>query len=196
MKKIVLFPFRMRVPMPSSSLLRFSANALIHISATGPCCNCVYSCNIPVIGLMTSFGSKWLYDSCAVKIFMSRLYLEAALSLLGGWRSRDCRGYIVSVCGTTRDGAVTGICDGTTLGDGAVVGIGDAPLGGDVVGAPVGRYVASITCSVLMVCICLSPTANGNDGAVLLSASTRSSTDWRGASVEKSFGTGQLCGKH
>ena len=121
MKKIVLFPFRMRVPMPSSSLLRFSANALIHISATGPCCNCVYSCNIPVIGLMTSFGSKWLYDSCAVKIFMSRLYLEAALSLLGGWRSRDCRGYIVSVCGTTRDGAVTGICDGTTLGDGAVV---------------------------------------------------------------------------
>ena len=135
---------------------------------------------------------------------MARAYLGAVSN------HRDCRGTTGSVLGTLRDGAVVGIGDGstlghgvvlgigdgTTLGDDAMTGIGDAPLGGDVVGAPVGRYVASITCSVLMVCICLSPTANGNDGAVLLSASTRSSTDWSGASVEKSFGTGQLCGKH
>ena len=73
-------------------------------------------------------------------------------------------------------GAVLGIGDGTTLGYGAVVGIGDGPIGGVVVGTLIGRDVSSIPCRVLMSSIFLSSTANGDAGAVLLSASARSST--------------------
>ena len=111
--------------------------------------------------------------------------------------------------GTLRDGAVLGIDDGSTLGDitvvgigdgttlryGAVVDIGDGPLGDNVVRALVGRDIASIPCRVLMACIFSYPTANGDAGDGLLSASARSYTDWRDASVENSFGNGKLCGK-
>ena len=112
--------------------------------------------------------------------------------------------------GTLRDGAVVGIGDGSTLGNGAVVGICvvanlgygavvgiiDTLLGGDEVWALVGRDVSSIPCRVFISCICSSPTTNGDDGAGLLSASTRSSTAWCAASVDERFGTGQLCGKN
>ena len=60
----------------------------------------------------------------------------------------------------------------------------------------VGRDVPSITCRIFMACICLSPATNGDSGAVLLSASARSSTSLRAASVEKLFGTRQLCEKN
>ena len=95
-----------------------------------------------------------------------------------------------------RDGSAAMIFDGTPLRYGTVAGIGDGPFGGNVVGATVGRDVASIPCRVLMACICSSPTANGDAGAGLLSAFARSSTAWRAVSVDQSFGTGQLCGKN
>ena len=60
----------------------------------------------------------------------------------------------------------------------------------------VGRYVASIPCRVFMACICSYPTANRDAGAGFLSAYARSSTDWRTASLDEVFGTGQLCGKN
>ena len=134
---------------------------------------------------------------------MARAYLGAVSN------HRDCRGTTGSVLGTLRDGAVVGIGDGSTLGNGAVVGICvvanlgygavvgiiDTLLGGDVVWALVGRDVSSIPCRVFIAYICSPPTTNGDDGAGLLSASTRSSTDWRAASADECFGTRKLCGK-
>ena len=81
---------------------------------------------------------------------MVRAYLGAF------WNHGYCCGAAGSVLGTVGDGAVVGICDGstlrdvtvvgigygTTIRDGSVVGICDLPLGGDVVGALVGRDVA------------------------------------------------------
>ena len=64
-----------------------------------------------------------------------------------------------------------------------------------MVWAPVGRDVAGIPCRVLMACICSYLTANGGAVAGLLSASARSSTDRCASSVDKSVGTGKLCGK-
>ena len=88
---------------------------------------------------------------------MARAYMEAV------WNCEDRCGAAGSVLGTFGDGTVVGIGDGstlgdvavvvigdgTTLGDGAVVGIYDAPLGDDVVGARVGRYVSNIPCRFL-----------------------------------------------
>ena len=138
---------------------------------------------------MTALASNLLHVLCAVRICVYRAYMGAL------WNRVNCRGAAGSVLGTLGDGIVVGIGDGSTLGDGAVVGIGDdttlvygvvagignAPLGGDVVGALVGRDAASIPCRVLMACICSSPTANGDAGAGLLSASTRSYTAWSSA---------------
>ena len=146
------------------------------------------------MGLMTVLASKFMHALCDVKICVAREYLGAVLSVIECWRRRDLHGTTGSVLGTLRDGAMVGIGDGTTLRDGAVVGIGEAPLGGYLVGAMLGRDVASISCRVLMACIFPSPTANRDDGAGLLSASAKSSTAWRAASADESFGTGQLCG--
>ena len=153
---------------------------------------------------MTELDSNFLNASCAVKIRIARAYLGAF------WSRGECGGASGSVIGTLRYGAmvgigdgstlkdvsVVGIGDGTTLDDGAVVGIGYYPLGGDVFRALVGRYVASIPCRVFMACICSYPTVNGDAGAGLLSAYARSSTVWRTTSLDKCFGTGQLCGKN
>ena len=115
--------------------------------------------------------------------------------VLGCRRRRNFRGAAISVIVTLIYGAVVGIGGGTTLVDGTVVRISDFSLVGDVVGELVGRYVANISCRVFMVCICSSTTANRYAGAILLRASSKSSTDWRAASVDESFVTGQLCGK-
>ena len=114
---------------------------------------------------MTALAWKCQNASCDVRIYVARAYLGAV------WNSGDCCGSNGSMLGTLRDGAVVdigvestlgygavvGICDGITLVDGEVVGIGDAPLGGDLVGVPVGRDVAIIPCRVLMAFICSSP---------------------------------------
>ena len=203
MKKIVFFPFGMRVPTPWDSLPRLLANASTHISDSGICRNFLYSCDIPVMGSMPVLDSNLMKASCDVRICVARAYLGVF------WNCGDCRGTDGFVIGTLGDGAVVGICvgstlgdcavleigDGTTLGDGAVVGICDVPIGGNAVGALVGRDVASIPCRVFMACICSSLTANGDAGTGLLSASARSSTAWRAASFDVSFGTGQLCRK-
>ena len=104
------------------------------------------------MGSITALASKWLHSSCAVRIFVDRVYLGSFCNRGG------CRGAVGSVFGTLVDGIVVGVgsgftpgdgavvemVDGTTLGDGAVVVIGYGPLGGDVVRAPGGRDVASI----------------------------------------------------
>ena len=75
MKKILLFPFSMRVPKFWSSLPRSLSNSFIHISASGRCRNCLYSCYIPVMISMTALVSKCMHASCAVRICVARAYL-------------------------------------------------------------------------------------------------------------------------
>ena len=141
MKKIVLFPFGMRVPKLLASLPRSLVNYFIHISASEPCRNCLYYCDITVMISMTELASKWIHDSCAVSICVTRTYLEEFLSVMGCWKRKDFRGATCSVLHTLVDGAVVGIGDGTTLEDGAVVGICDGYLGGNVVGALEDTYL-------------------------------------------------------
>ena len=131
----------------------------------------------------------FLHASCAVMICVSRAYPGAF------WNCGDLCAADGSVLDTLRDCAVVGLGDGPTLRDGAVVGVGDAPLGGNVVGALVGRDVASIPCRFLMAYIYSSPTKNGDSGSGLFSASTRSFNAWCAASVDECFGTGKLCGE-
>ena len=72
MNKIVLFPFGMRVPTPWACLPRSFSNAFTHISESGPCRNLLYSCNIPVVVLITSLASNLLNVLCAVRICVAR----------------------------------------------------------------------------------------------------------------------------
>ena len=83
MKNIVLFPFGMRFTTPWDSLPKSSENAFIYISASGTCRNFLYSCEIPVMGLMTALASKLMHASCAARICVARAYLEAVFSVLG-----------------------------------------------------------------------------------------------------------------
>ena len=57
-KKVVLFPFGMRVPTPWDGLTRSLVNAFIVILAHGPCNHCLYSCDIPVMISMTVLASN------------------------------------------------------------------------------------------------------------------------------------------
>ena len=146
---------------------------------------------------------KWLHVSCDVSICMARAYLEAVWNCgdrhvaAGSMLGTLVYGAVVGIGfgSTLGDGAVVGVVDGTTLGYGAVVGIGDGLIGGDVVGVLLGKYDASIPCRFLMACICSFPTANRDAGTGFLSASTRYSTDWGAASVDKNLGLGSYTGK-
>ena len=126
---------------------------------------------------------------------MARAYLEAVFSVLGCWRRGYCRSASVSVIVTLGDGAVIRLGDGA-LGV-AIPGPVDRNLGcGDTLVAMVGRDVSSISCRVLMACICSSPNVNRDGGSGFFSASAKPSTYWRAASVEDSFGTRKVCGKN
>ena len=133
---------------------------------------------------MNFLASDLLHDSCAVRVCVERAYLGVF------WNCGDHCGTTGSIIGILGDSAVVGIGDCSTFGYSAVLGIGV-----DGVGALVVTDVASISCRFLMACGCSSPTANGDAGYGLLSASVRSSTAWRASSVDDIFGTGQLCGK-
>ena len=78
-KKIVFFLLFMYVPNPWDSLTRSLANAFIHIFDSGH----FYSCDIPVMVLITALSLKWIHASCSVRICVAREYLEAVLSVLG-----------------------------------------------------------------------------------------------------------------
>ena len=67
MKKIMLFPFGMRVPTPRDSLPRSLVNAFIHTYDSGPCRIFLFSCDIPVMVSMTALASKLLHASCDVR---------------------------------------------------------------------------------------------------------------------------------
>ena len=126
---------------------------------------------------------------------MARAYLEVVLSVLGCWGCGYCRGASGYMLVTLGDVSMVGIGDGTTLEDDTVLGIGEGPLGGNLVGVLVRRYVDNIYCRFLMACISSSPTANRDSGSRSLIASSKPYTAWRPASVDESFGTGQSCGK-
>ena len=83
MKKVVLFPFGMRLPNPWASLPRSLINAVTHVSASSSTIKCFYSCGIPVTGSITSLASKWIHVLCAVRICVVRAYLEAVWTVLG-----------------------------------------------------------------------------------------------------------------
>ena len=85
MRKMILFPFGMRVTNPWDILPRSLANSFIHISASGYLRNYLYYCNIPVMVSITSLASKWIHASCAVRICVYRAYLEAVFL---SWDSR------------------------------------------------------------------------------------------------------------
>ena len=123
MKKIVLFPLEIHIITPWDSLPGSLVNAFIHISASGTCRNCLYSCNIPVMRLINVLASKWMHDSCYMRICVARAYLEAVLSVLGCWKRKDYRSAVGYVIVTLGDGAVMGLGDGT-LGD-VMLGPGD-----------------------------------------------------------------------
>ena len=190
MNKIVLFSFGMSVPNPWGSLPRLLANAFIHTSDSETCGNFLYSCDILVMGVMTVLASNFLHAVFSVRICVARAYLGEL------WIHRDFRGAAGSMLGTLQDSSVVGIFDGSTLRDGAVVEIGGGPTLRDGVGDLVGINVTSIYCRVFIAYICSYPTANRDDGAELLSASARSYTNQCAASVDKCFGTGQLCGEN
>ena len=179
MNKIALFPFGMRISTPWDSLPRSLVNAFVHTYESGPCRNCVYSCDIPVMELMPVLASNFLHASCDVGVCVARVYLGAF------WNPGGCCGYDGSMIVTLGDGAVVGIGNGSTLRSGAVVGMGVVPTLIDVVGALVGIHVTSTPCRVLMDCILSSPTANGYSGVGLFGASASSSTYWRAASADK-----------
>ena len=149
MKKTVLLYLGMRTPNTWDSLPRSLANEFIHIYASGPFHNCLYSCDIPVMRSMTLLSLKCLHASCAVRICVARAYLEAVFSVLGCWRRGYCRSASVSVLVTLGDGAVMRLGDGA-LGV-AMPGPVDSNLGcGDTFVAMVGRDVDSISWRFLM----------------------------------------------
>ena len=67
---------------PFFSIHRSLVNSFIHISASGPLRNWLYSCDIPVIGSITALDFKWLHAPCAVRICVVGEYLEAIWSVL------------------------------------------------------------------------------------------------------------------
>ena len=201
MKKMVFFPFGMRVTNPWASLPRSLMNYFIHISLSVPPCNCFYSYYIPEMGLITVLASKWLHASCDVRICLFRAYIEALWSVLICWRHWDHHddaavGWCDTFFCTLGGGAVMVPVNGT-LGDGAVLVPGNVtPGSGDVVGAIVGRYVASIFCRFLIAWNWSSLIDNEVSGFVFLRASIKSSNYWHELSAGYSFGNGKSCGKN
>ena len=179
-----------------TNLPRSLDNSFIHIYASSPCHNCLYFCDIPVMGLINALDSNWIHASCIVRMCVARAYMESLLSILGRWSRGDCRSADGAVFGPIGYGAVMGTGNGS-LGGCAMLGPGDGTLGcGNVVGTIMRSGVAIIFCKVLMACISSSSTANGDSGSGLLRASVKSSTVWRAESVKDSFGTVQLCRKN
>ena len=184
MKKMVLFPFGMRIPTPWAIMNVSLANSVTHVFTYSPRRNCFYSYNIPVMGSITSLASKWIHASCYVRICVAREYLGVVQPILGCccsfwyFRVSTTVGCCSAIIVNLGDGAVTGPVDGT-LGYGAVMGPGNGTLGvGSVIGAIVGRYVASILCRVLMACNCSPSIDNGNAGSRFMRSSVKSSTAW------------------
>ena len=83
MKKMVLFPFGMRIPTPWAIMNVSLANSVTHVFTYSPRRNCFYSYNIPVMGSITSLASKWIHASCYVRICVAREYLGVVQPILG-----------------------------------------------------------------------------------------------------------------
>ena len=83
MKKIVLLPFGMRLPTPWATMSRSLTNTMTHVFDSVPLRNCLYYCDIPVTGSITSLALKWLHASCNVRICVTKEYLEAVWPVLG-----------------------------------------------------------------------------------------------------------------
>ena len=82
MKKMVLFPFGMRITASWASMTRSLSNYLNHVYIYGTQCIFLYYCDIPAMESITALASKWLNASCSVSICVDRTDMETVCPVM------------------------------------------------------------------------------------------------------------------